>query len=67
MALAPDVNGHKHSVTINAHHEPNGLTRGNYSADVKHEYTNTGLDADDVTIREEHFGTKKKMRIAMLG
>ena len=39
--------------------------KSNGAADGSH--TMNGLNGGDVTIREENFGTKKKMRIAMLG
>jgi NAD(P)-binding Rossmann-like domain len=60
--MAPSIaelNGGHGTVPVDSH------TRANSAANGSH--TVNGHNGGDVTIREENFGTKKRMRIAMLG
>lgn len=47
---------------VDSHPTSNRISNGN-----SEELFTYGLNEDDVTIREEMYGSKKKMRVAMLG
>jgi len=60
--MAPSIaelNGGHGTVPVDSHARANSAANGSHTVN--------GHDGGDVTIREENFGTKKRMRIAMLG
>ena len=54
-----ELNGERGVLSVGLHPPSNGTTNGSH--------TTNGHSDKDVTIREEPYGAKKKMRIAMLG
>ena len=68
-----DLNGHGSAIPVQSHFKPSGQENGmtNHSevanGEVTWKPTVIRPAADDVTIREEPFGSRKKMRIAILG
>jgi hypothetical protein len=60
--MAPSIaelNGGHDMVPVDSHARANSTANGSHTVN--------GHNGGDVTIREENFGTKKRMRIAMLG
>lgn len=60
--MAPSIaelNGGHGTVPVGSHARANSAANGSHTVN--------GHNGGDVTIREENFGTKKRMRIAMLG
>ena len=60
--MAPSIaelNGGRGTVHVDSHARANSAANGSHTVN--------GHNGGDVTIREENFGTKKRMRIAMLG
>jgi hypothetical protein len=62
IEMAPSIaelNGGHGTVPVDLHARANSAANGSHTVN--------GQNGGDVTIREENFGTKKRMRIAMLG